>query len=169
MWRRAATVFLLACAVSCHREEENPPVTTCEPLPRHQLSDHQVVLEGRSVALNCQLDARRSSTAWSRVDVPRPRQLAMTINSFVHVNDPHYGMEHAFRPYPHWVLVIERTRPADLRALPLQCHLRDPRAGGPTDKPVSATDGAVATEGRHQRAAATARAHRAAAGAQLYG
>ena len=114
MWWRAAAALVLACAATCHlEEEEQPPATNCQPQPTSPLFNHLVVQEGQPATMSCQMDARRSSTAWARVDLPRPHQIAMTVNSFVHVNVAHFHLMNATRPYPHWVLAIARTRVTD--------------------------------------------------------
>lgn len=106
---------MLACAVTCHREKEEPPESNCEPHQDRRLSEHLVVFEGEQAALHCQLHGSRSSTSWSRLDSHGSQQLAMTINSFVHVSEPRYHLVNATWQYewPHWVLAIAETRAAD--------------------------------------------------------
>ncbi|KAF0308170.1 Hemicentin-2 [Amphibalanus amphitrite] len=113
-WPTAAAALVLACAATCHLEgDEQPPVTHCEPRPAGPVSSHLVVEEGQLATMSCGMDSRRSSTAWVRVDLPRPRQIAMTVNSFVHVSEAHYHLMNATRPFPHWVLAIPRARVTD--------------------------------------------------------
>lgn len=113
MWLPVAVCvfFVKVLPVLCHRGLSGPPLNTCVPEPSPKLAFNLIVKEGQSAALQCELDARWATTTWAHMDTHR--LLTMAINSYVHRDEPRYRLVNATSPWPHWVLLIEKTRASD--------------------------------------------------------